>query len=55
MEEKAPETNVEKMTGEQLAGLLNQGYAQLLQAQQNISVINKELEKRNINKATPQK
>lgn len=52
-EVKPEETNVEKMTSEKLATLLNQNYIAIIQAQQsiaqaqnNISAINKELEKR---------
>ena len=56
---KQEKTQVEIMSSEQLALLLNQQYAQLMQAQQNIAVINKELEKRTsanvINEATTDK
>ena len=42
---QVPQT-VEQMTSEQLAMLLNQQYGQIMQAQQNLIAINKELEKR---------
>ena len=37
---------IEQMSSEQLGLLLNQQYGQIMQAQQNLIAINKELEKR---------
>lgn len=37
---------IEQMSSEQLAMLLNQQYGQIMQAQQNLIAINKELERR---------
>jgi len=42
----APNQTIEQMSSEQLALALNQQYAQLMQAQQNLAMINRELEKR---------
>ena len=47
------EKTIEQMTSEQLALALNQMYGQLMQAQQNIAAINRELEQRQKLKDTP--
>ena len=47
------ETKQPQQTSEELAFLLNQNYANIMQAQQNIMAINKELERRQLENLKP--